>query len=133
MGKFKEHGVLLYLSNELYVGFVKLQADKGLGRSFAGLLPFVEGLYSMGYISEEVYKRHQKRYSQPLVKDKKLPDFTENQADALNKTLGMVVAQWSEHPKKEWRTRWIQTAMQHSDLPNAKRLLILTERKEVVK
>lgn len=127
MRKFKEHGVLIYLSNELYLGFVKLQADKGLGRSFAGLLPFVEGLYSMGYISEEVYKRHQKRYSQPLVKDKKLPEFTENQADALNKTLGMVVDQWKEHPSVAWRHKWMQTAIQHSNLPNAKRLLTLTK------
>jgi len=67
MTKFKEHGVVIYLSPELYTGFIKLQADKGLGRSYAGLLPFVEGLYHMGYISKEVYEVHAKRYSQPLV------------------------------------------------------------------
>ena len=42
---FREHGVMLYLDKALYKAFIRLQADKGLGRSYAGLLPFVEGLY----------------------------------------------------------------------------------------
>ena len=37
---FREHGVMLYLDKTLYKAFIRLQADKGLGRSYAGLLPF---------------------------------------------------------------------------------------------
>ena len=66
MGKFREHGVLIYLSPELYLGFVKLQADKSLGRSYAGLNAFTRGLFEMGYISEEVYEKHMRRYNVPL-------------------------------------------------------------------
>lgn len=35
MGDFREHGVMLYLDKVLYKAFIRLQADKGLGRSFA--------------------------------------------------------------------------------------------------
>jgi hypothetical protein len=66
MGSFKEHGVLIYLSKDLYVGWIKLQADRNLGRSYAGLIPFIEGLYKLGYISEAVYKEHIKKYSVPI-------------------------------------------------------------------
>ena len=72
MGSFKEHGVLIYLSKDLYIGFIKLQADKRLGRSYAGLLPFTEGLFRMGYISKEVYEEHIKKYSEPLESEKQV-------------------------------------------------------------
>lgn len=84
------------------MGFVKLQADKGLGRSFAALLPFVEGLYAMGYISEQVYEQHKKKYSQPLVTQKPLQQFLDKREEQLNKTLGMVAVQWNEHPNRKW-------------------------------
>lgn len=136
MGKFREHGVMLFLSPELYLGFIKLQADKGLGRSYAGLLPFVEGLYSMGYISKEVYEESVKRYSKPLVSEKSKPLTIkqmkeQKRAEQLNKTLGMIVDQWALHPSKEWRRRWIRTAEEHSELPNAKLVLALRSEKMV--
>jgi len=64
---FREHGVMLYLDKTLYLSFIKLQADQELGRSFAGLLPFVEGLYTMGYLDKKDYVEHRKKYSQKLV------------------------------------------------------------------
>jgi len=127
MGNFREHGVLIYLSNELYLGFVKLQADKGLGRAYAGLLPFVEGLYSLGYISQEVYESHKQRYSVPLLVSKDMPKVVDKQAEQLNKTLGMVCEQWNDHPKREWREKWLKTARVHPELSNAKRVLALKE------
>lgn len=64
---FKEHQVMLCLDKEPYHGFIQIQADRDLGRSYAGLLPFVEGLYHLGYISKEVYDAHFKKYSEPLI------------------------------------------------------------------
>ena len=69
---FREHGVMLYLDKTLYKAFIRLQADKGLGRSYAGLLPFVEGLYRLGYLSKEEYEVHFKKYSQELKETKSL-------------------------------------------------------------
>lgn len=64
---FKEHQVMLCLDKEPYHGFIQIQADRDLGRSYAGLLPFVEGLYHLGYISKEGYDAHFKKYSEPLI------------------------------------------------------------------
>lgn len=130
----KEHGVLLYLPKPLYLAFIKLQADKGLGRSFAGLLPFVEGLYTMGYINKEIYLQYVKRYSRPLIEEKKSVQLLrrqkqEKQAEKeLNKTLGMVAAQWSSHPSALWRRKWKETAMKNKTLPNAIKVLDVADK-----
>jgi hypothetical protein len=123
MGDFREHGVMLYLDRTLYRAFIKLQADKDLGRSYAGLLPFVEGLYAMGYIDEQVYVQHKERYSAPLIVDKPLQHFVDKEDEQLNKTLEMVAEQWGSHQNQEWRQRWINTAEQHPTLSNSKLVL----------
>jgi hypothetical protein len=69
---FQDHYLRLFLDKELYVALIRLQADKGLGRSYAGLLPFVEGLYHMGYINLDVYQKHVAKYSESLTKKKQL-------------------------------------------------------------
>lgn len=61
-----KHGVMLYLDRTLYRAFIRLQADYELGRSYAGLLPFVEGLYTLGFLSKDEYVQHRKRYSEKL-------------------------------------------------------------------
>lgn len=131
MPKFKEHGVLIYLNNRLYMGFIKLQSDKGLGRSFAGLLTFSTGLFEMGYISKAEYLRCKARYSTPLDKEPQqltLPETPmQNELNKLDKTFGEVITQWSFHPDETWRNRWIEKAMKNGDLPNAKKLLVLIE------
>jgi hypothetical protein len=128
MGDFREHGVKLFLDKELYTAFIRLQADKGLGRSFAGLLPFVEGLYHMGYVSREVYENHREKYCQPLLSKKEpTPEELEvrEKSNRLNKTLGKVVSQWKEHTSEDWRRKWAQTARQNPGLPNSQRILEL--------
>ena len=129
MGDFREHGVMLYLDRELYRAFIKLQADKDLGRSYAGLLPFVEGLYAMGYLTQQVYERHKEKYSSPLVVEKPLQHFIDKEDEQLNKTLKMVADQWNLHPDPKWRQGWITTAELHPTLPNSKLVL---EKKVVV-
>jgi hypothetical protein len=128
MTNFREHGVPIYLDRELYVAFIKLQADRGLGRAYAGLLPFVEGLYQMGYISKEVYEVHRQKYSEPLLDSKASPKVVDTQVEQLNKTLGMVYEQWNDHPKREWREKWLKTARQHAELSNAKLILALEQK-----
>ena len=138
MAKFREHGVMIFLSRDLYVAFIKLQAEKELGRSFAALLPFTEGLYKLGYISEEVYEAHKKRYSEPLTReteDEKVRRIrrehgSKKNIERLNKQFGMVVDQWEDHTSKEWRNAWIKKAKQHQGVPNAKRILELVQSKE---
>ena len=134
MGKYKEHGVLIYLNNPLYMGFIKLQADKGLGRSFAGLLAFCTGLFQMGYISKSEYLRFKARYSTPLDKEPQQLTLVEtplqNELNKLDKTFGEVITQWSFHPEQKWREGWIKKAMEYGDLPNAKKLLVLMENKK---
>ena len=116
--KFREHGVLLYLSNELYMGFVKLQADKGLGRSYAALLPFVEGLYHLGYITQEVYQAHVVRYSKPLLTIKSAsPKVLE-----LDRNLSFALTNWAEMPEKS-RRYYFNKAKKHPESAVAQQLL----------
>lgn len=123
MGDFREHGVMLYLDRTLYRAFIKLQADKDLGRSYAGLLPFVEGLYAMGYINEQVYVQHKEKYSVPLIVDKPLQHFVDKEDEQLNKTLKMAADQWEDHRDPLWRQGWITRAELHPTLPNSKLVL----------
>jgi len=95
---FREHGVLLYLCPPLYTAFIKLQADKELGRSFAGLLPFTEGLYRLGYLSKEDYEELVKKYSQGLKKNEpSLEDLKEQEEiKRLEKHYSDVLEQWDQ-------------------------------------
>lgn len=131
MGKFREHGVLIYMAPPLYKGWVKLQADKDLGRAFAALLAFNRGLYEMGYIPKSVYLRFKEKYSTPLDKEPQQLTLAEtpkqNELNELNETFGKVIAQWNFHPEQAWRDQWIKRAMQNGDLPNAKKLLVFVE------
>jgi len=131
LGNFKEHGVMLYLTKELYKGFIKLQADKGLGRSFAGLLPFTEGLYRLGYISEEVYEQHLRKYSKPLGEEASEPTFESKKLqdekllrESRDKLFKGQLEQWEQHPDPEWRKKVLAEAEKFKDtLPSAQRLL----------
>lgn len=132
MGSFKEHGVLIYLSKELYTGFIRLQADKGLGRSYAGLLPFTEGLFRMGYISKEVYEEHVKKYSKPLESEKQvsLEQLKEQQfLEQRDRQLKGMLDQWDEHPGPEWREKVFVFAEKYADrLQSARDILALKEK-----
>lgn len=117
MGDFKEHGLLLYLSPDLYVAFIRLQGDRGLGRSYAGLLPFTEGLYRLGYLSKGAYEEHVKKYSKGLVeKQPSLAELKEQEEiRRLEKHYSEVLKQWPQlservravhrEKAKEWATK----------------------------
>lgn len=129
---FKEHQLRLYLDRRLSMAFTRLRADKGLGRSFAGLLCFIEGLHNMGFIGDVDYERYRKRYSTPLDKSPEqvaLVDYTEaNQVKAKRKMFSQVVAQFEIHKDKEgWVDLWREKAIKHPDLPEARELLAIIE------
>lgn len=130
MGKFKEHGIMLYLDRELYLAFIKLQAEKGLGRSYAGLLPFVEGLHQMGFITDKVYETHKAKYSEPLVAKKQLTLSQLKQKETIEqvaKEFSDVINQW-DSMKPEAKKYYIEKAKKYKEkVPNAKLVLALTQ------
>lgn len=123
---FREHGVMLYLDKTLYKAFIRLQADKGLGRSYAGLLPFVEGLYRLGYLTKEEYEEHFKKYSQELKDEAKpLTKSDLEKQDKLQQTekiLTEAYKQW-DSLKPSAQAYHLKTAQEHSDLPIAQLIL----------
>jgi len=126
MGKFREHGVMLFLDHELYIGFIKLQADRGLGRSFAGLLPFNEGLFQMGYISKESYEAHKAKYSVKLGVAPSVP--IETKYAKLIESFENILKQWPQM-RDEPRKFWIEKAEKWKDtLPVAEKLLELVKK-----
>jgi hypothetical protein len=131
LGSFKEHGVLIYLSKDLYTGFIRLQADKGLGRSFAGLLPFTEGLFRLGYISKEVYEKHVKKYSAPLESEKPLSLEQSKEQQFLaqrDRQFKGMLEQWDLHPDPVWQEKNFVFAEKYADrLQSARDILALKE------
>lgn len=127
MGSFREHGVLNYLSKDLYVGFIKLQADKGLGRSYAGLLLLTEGLYRLGYISKAVYDEHVKKYSQPLGNAKPVLSLEQEKSkqflEQKERQFRGQLEQWEDHPDLNWRVKVVAEAEKYPDIECAKLLV----------
>jgi hypothetical protein len=129
MGSFREHGLMLYLCPELQIAHVKLQADKELGRSYAGLLAFTEGLHTLGYLEKADYERLREKYSQGLEKEQPLTFEQlqkQKEIDKMAKKFSMVLDQWHMHPDSKWRDYWLREAEAWKDkVPNAKLVLAL--------
>jgi len=118
---------MLCLDKDLYRAFIKLQADKDLGRSYAGLLPYVEGLFQMGYLTREVYEIHAKRYSQPLGAKAPVTLEQKKQKDNLqskDKQFRMILEQWEQHSSPEWRLKVFAEAEKFKDKLESARLLL---------
>lgn len=127
---FREWKVMLCLNKELYRAFIKVQADKDLGRSYAGLLPFVEGLYHMGYIAQDVYEKNVKHYSEPLIKKEEVPESPEQKQarvslESEDTIFKETIAQFSLHAQNsQWLLKWQQKAEKfQSRLDSARTLL----------
>ena len=133
MGNFKEHGLLLYLTPSLYLAFIKLQGDKGLGRSYAGLLAFNEGMHRMRYITDEQYEANKAKYSRKLIENEPQKPLTpqqiadKKQQDNMARTFSGVYSQWNfPHNDPQWREKWIKKAKDWKDkAPSAKLILEL--------
>ena len=132
MGNFRDHQLRLYLDRRLSMRFTELRAQKGLGRSFAGLLCFVEGLHVLGHLGEMDYERYRKRYSTPLDKDPQQVALMEvheaKRIKDLRITFSQCVAQFQIHKEREgWVDLWREKAIKHGELPEAQQLLALIE------
>ena len=131
----KPHGVVVFLPPELYLGIVKLQADKELGKPYACLLAITEGLYHMGYISKEAYEVYSKKYSDRLIKEEVKPPTPEEQLE-INKyrvSFRNIIKNWNEVKNKEFWIRKANKALDkygEANIPEAKRLLSLAEKVE---
>jgi hypothetical protein len=124
MGDFKEHGVLLYLNPQELLGFIKCQADKGLGRSYAGKLCFIEGMYRLGYLNQADYESGVQKYSQGL--NTVTPSAEQLAAQELTRkletTLEGALKEWDTLPEKA-RAFHLKTAIEHKDLAIAVRVI----------
>lgn len=126
---------MLCLSRELYIGFVRLQADRELGRAYAGLLPFTEGLFRLGYISKEVYEKHIEKYSQPLCEESPVltPEQQEEKKllERKDRQFKGQLDQWAIHSDPEWRKKVLADAEKWKEkVPSAKQLCELKSRVE---
>jgi hypothetical protein len=126
---FREHGVMLYLDKTSYKAFIRPQADKGLGRSFAELLPFIEGLHHMGYLTDPEHEERVKKYSQPLCEEARplTTEQVQQKSEVANweKRFSLAIKEWSSMPEKSqvWH---VQKAKELLDgVPNAKLVLAL--------
>jgi hypothetical protein len=122
----------MYLSKELYNGFIRLQADRSVGRSYAALLPFTEGLFRFGYISKQVYDEHVKKYSQPLSEEKPVLSLEQQKETQFlqerDRQLKGMLEQWDLHPSPEWREKTFAFAEKYANrLQSARDILALKE------
>jgi len=122
----KTHGLLLYLPSSLYLALVRLQADKGLGRSFAGLLALTEGLYRLGYLEEKEYTRLYERYTIPLKEvvvtykaEEQLPPFKE------------ALEEWNKRDR-EWKLKWVRIAMKYPKVREAQIIIKKAEEEGIL-
>lgn len=131
---FNEHGILLYLDRELYVAFVRLMADKELGRSYAGLLGLVTGFYHLGYISKEVYDKHAAKYTERLQPSEIVTPEVQKEKDLLiakDKQFNGQIEQWEQHSSPEWRAKVLADAKKYeTKLDSAKQLLRLGNKEQ---
>ena len=134
MGGFTGHQYMLYLDRKLYLATVNLQAERGLGKAFSAMLPFVEGLHSMGYLNDADYELYKNKYSIGLEEAAKLPTSTDvirrehkaNKYRQMNNHFGEVLAQWSNLKEKS-KQYHLKEAEKHKNLKNAKLLLDLAK------
>ena len=114
------------------LALIKLQADKELGQSYAGLYALNEGLHALKYLNDEDYQVFKKRYSDKLVDDdeQKNVDELDQQAkkeiESMTLYFSMVLDQWHLHPNSEWRSKQLKKAQEYANrVPNAKSVLDL--------
>ena len=120
------------MNAKLRLALIKLQAEKELGQSFAGLYALTEGLHSLKYLSDDDYQVFKKRYSDKLVSDEQQKGGDElnrqsiKEIESMTRYFEMVIDQWRLHPNSEWRSKQLKKAQEYANrVPNAKSVLDL--------
>jgi hypothetical protein len=122
----------LFLNAKIRLALIKLQAEKELGQSYAGLYALNEGLHSLKYLNDEDYQVFKKRYSDKLVADEQqkqgeqLNQQSVKEIESMTRYFNMVIDQWRLHPNSEWRSKQLKKAQEYANrVPNAKFVLDL--------
>jgi hypothetical protein len=131
----KDHGLLLFLSGEHLMGLAKLQVKLGLGRTYAGLYLFNEGLHSMDCITDEDYQRFKAKYSEKLVAEHPKPRTTvelkaREQDTRIARDFSLALSQWATMNEKS-RKFYVDKANSNPAILGAKLILELAS-KEVI-
>ena len=131
---FSEHVYKLCLDYRLYSATIKMQSDLGLGKAYSGMLPFVTGLHSMGYLSKEDFELYQNKYSESLEsahnnKNKSPIEVAkartrENNNRTQNGYYSEALKQW-ETMKQSSKLYYVKKAASEAHLKNAKLILAL--------
>jgi len=127
---------MVFLPPELYLGIVRVQADKELGKPYACLLVITEGLYHMGYISKEAYEAYTKKYSEKLVKEKIEPLTPKEQIEIskLSESFQNIMKNWEDVKNKGFWVKKAEKALEkygEANIPEAKEILALAQKVEV--
>jgi len=113
------------------LALIKLEAEKELDPSYAGLYALNEGLHSLGHLNDKDYEIFKKRYSDKLVNDteqekEEISPQAQKEIENMTRYFAMVVDQWHLHQNSEWRSKQLQKAKQYVDrIPTAKIVLSL--------
>jgi len=103
------------------LALIKLQADRELGQSYAGLYALNEGLHALNFLSDTDYEVFKKRYSDKLVAEesKNATSDIDPQAQKENESMTQyfreVLAQWETHPDIDWRNKQFKKAQQYAN------------------
>jgi hypothetical protein len=134
----KEHGLLLFLPAELQLAHAKLQVDRKLGRSYAGLLALTEGFYKCGCLDKAEYDALKERYSMKLpcsiIAERTKPRTVEQMQEQtrlrkIEVDLSNVISNWATMPTKS-RLFWLNKAKDFKGkISNAVMVLALGESK----
>ena len=135
--KENPHILRLFLDSPLDVALTKYQATNTLGRSYAGLLVFIEGLRRLDLIGEVVYQHYKSRYLRPLptlpVEEPAARWQREEQQKTLQqirKKLRDVIDQFTALQPKA-RQYWLKYALERPEIPESTELLRKFSKKEV--
>jgi hypothetical protein len=128
----KEYGLLLFLKPELLLGLAKVQVQKQVGRSYAGLLALTVGFHELGAIDDETFTFFEKRYceklvQEPLQKPLSTAELMEKRRmETKDSQLKMMLVQWEIHKSESaWRLKIVSHAEKYPQLESAKRVMEL--------
>ena len=126
----QEHIMKICLAPELYMAMTKYQAQKEIGKTYAGLLLLTKALYQENLITKDVYEKFVYRYSRKLVPEEQPQKLTTEQQkekqklDEKARSFPAVYSQWSTHLNPEYRHWWINEAKKYENtMPEAKEFL----------
>ena len=126
----KEHGLLLFLTPELLLALAKVQVQKEVGRSYAGLLALAIGFHELGAIDDETFSVLERRYCEKLVQEPRPKPLStaelmeKRKLEIKNRYFLSLLDQWDLHKDPKWRQRAFAEAEKFGDeLESARKIL----------